>query len=194
MKNGSSLGNMNIHAGSAEEFEIRLSGAAKQNITDEEISAVWRTEIYGEEVIRKTLMLDKWVGEKIFEANTAMFEWIELVVKIKYDKSYEQLGYTKFADWIDNHGVSISTVKSWLKLYDAFIIRYQFTWDDLCKYDLKKLNIILPIAEIEGVPKESVKEFLDLITSMPESDLKSMVKEEIASFLSGSGTKLSGEE
>ena len=110
-----------------EEFEIRLSGAAKQNITDEEISAVWRTEIYGEEVIRKTLMLDKWVGEKIFEANTAMFEWIELVVKIKYDKSYEQLGYTKFADWIDNHGVSISTVKSWLKLYDAFIIRYQFT-------------------------------------------------------------------
>ena len=56
------------------------------------------------------------------------------------------------------------------------------------------MNIILPIAELEGVTKEKVMEFLDSITSMPESDLKSMVKEEIASFLSGSGTKLSGEE
>ena len=184
---------MNAQAVTSNQLELRLSETKNQEITDEEVAANWRTEIYGEEVIRNTLVLDKWVGEKIFESNTAMFEWIELVVKIKYDKSYEQLGYTKFEDWIDNHGVSISTVKSWLKLYDTFIIRYQFTRDDLCKYDLKKLNIILPIAEIEGVPKESVEEFLDSITSMHESDLKSMVKEEITEILSSSEARLQDE-
>ena len=66
-----------------EEFERLLSDAAKQEITDEEVSAVWRTEIYGEEVIRKTLMLDRWVGEKFTEANIAMGKLPEILLRYK---------------------------------------------------------------------------------------------------------------
>ena len=70
-----------------EEFERLLSDAAKQEITDEEVSAVWRTEIYGEEGIRKTLMLDRWVGEKFTESNIAMINFTEYMLKVKEDKS-----------------------------------------------------------------------------------------------------------
>ncbi|MCH7819761.1 MAG: hypothetical protein IIB40_09405 [Candidatus Marinimicrobia bacterium] len=73
-----------------EEFERLLSDAAKQEITDEEVSAVWRTEIYGEEVIRKTLMLDKWVANKASEANIAMIQFTEYVLKMKEDNAYQQ--------------------------------------------------------------------------------------------------------
>ena len=184
MKNGSSLGNMNIHAGSAEEFEIRLSGAAKQNITDEEVSAVWRTEIYGEEGIRKTLMLDRWVGEKFTEANIAMINFTEYVLKVKEDHLYQQLGYSKFEDWIQNHGISISTVDSWQKVYDVYIKGYGFMPDEIASYDIKKLKIILPLAEMETVTKERVEELFELILFMGESDLRLSVKEEMALTLS----------
>ena len=185
---------MNAQAVTSNQLELRLSETKNQEITDEEVAANWRTEIYGEEVIRKTLALDKLVRNKFTKANKAMFEWVENVTEMKDNKSYEQLGYTKFEDWIHNQSVSMSTVNSWLKVYDVYIIKHRFIYGELCEFDIKKLNIILPLAELEGVTKEKVKEFLDSIASMHESDLKSMVKEEIASFLSGSGTKLSGEE
>ena len=194
MKDGNLKGEINIREESSKQLELRLSETAEQEITDEEVKANWRTEIYGEEVIRKTLTLEKLARNKLIKANTAMLEWIELVEKIKDDKSYEQLGYSNFGDWINNHGISMSTVKSWLKVYDVFINRYQFAFDDLSKYDIRKLSIILQLAEIEDITKDKVSEFLDSITSMHDSDLKSMVKEEIACFLSGSKDRLSDEE
>ena len=163
----------------------------KQEITDEEVASNWRTEIYGKEVIRKTLTLDKLSRNTFIKANKIMFEWVELVEKIKDDNSYEQLGYSNFGDWIHNQSVSMSTVKSWLKIHDVYIKKYHFTCDELSIFDIKKLKIILPLAEIEGVTKDKVEEFLDSITSMHDSDLKSMVKEEIARFLSGSEARLS---
>ena len=163
----------------------------KQEITDEEVASNWRTEIYGKEVIRKTLTFDKLSRKTFIKANTAMFEWVELVEKIKDDNSYEQLGFSNFGDWIHNQSVSMSTVKSWLKIHDVYIKKYHFTCDELSIFDIKKLKIILPLAEIEGVTKDKVEEFLDSITSMHDSDLKSMVKEEIARFLSGSEARLS---
>ncbi|TFB08831.1 hypothetical protein E3V36_07450 [Candidatus Marinimicrobia bacterium MT.SAG.2] len=181
---------MNPHTGPSKQLELRLAEIAKQEITDEEVAANWRTEIYGEEVIRKTLALDKLVRNKFTKANKAMFEWVENVEKMKDNKSYEQLGYTKFEDWIHNQSVSMSTVKSWLKVHEVYCKKYRFTCDELSIYDSKKLNIILPLAEIEGVTKEKVKEFLDSITSMHESDLKSMVKEEIDEILSSSEARL----
>ena len=184
---------MNPHTGPSKQLELRLSEIAKQEITDEEVAANWRTEIYGEEVIRKTLTLDKLARNKLFEANAAMLEWIKLVMKMKSDETYEQLGYAKFEDWIYNHGVSMSTVNNWLKAYDVYIIKHRFIYGELCEFDIKKLNIILPLAEIEGVTKEKVKEFLDSIASMHESDLKRMVKEEVAEILFSSEEKLSNE-
>ena len=180
MNNGSSFGKMNAHTGSAEEFEIRLSEAAKQEITGEEVSAVWRTEIYGEEVIRKTLMLDKLVANKASEANIAMIDFIEYVIIMREDNSYQQLGYSKFEDWIQNHGISMSTVNSWQKVYDVYIKEYGFTPEEISKYDIKKLKIILPLAELEAVTKERVEELFELILFMCESDLRLSVKEEIA--------------
>ena len=184
MNNGSSFGKMNAHAGSAEEFEIRISGAAKQEITDEEVSAVWRTEIYGEEVIRKTLMLDKLVANKVLEANMAMIQFTEYVLKMKEDNAYQQLGYQKFEDWIQNHGISMSTVNSWQKVYDVYITGYGFAPDEIASYDIKKLKIILPLAELETVTKERVEELFEFILFMCESDLRLSVKEEIALTLS----------
>lgn len=181
---------MNAQAVTSNQLELRLSETAEQEITDEEVAANWRTEIYGEEVIRKTLVLDKLARNKFTKANKAMFEWVKNVEELKENKSYEQLGYTKFEDWIHNHGVSMSTVKSWLKVHEVYCKKYRFTIEELSKYDIKKLNIFLPLAEIEGVTKEKVMEYLDSITSMHDSDLKSMVKEEIVSFLSGSEVKL----
>ena len=181
---------INAQTVTSNQLELRLSETTNQEITDEEVAANWRTEIYGEEVIRNTLVLDKLVRMKLTEANKAMFEWVENVEEMKDNKSYEQLGYTKFEDWIHNHGVSMSTVKSWLKVYDVYIIKHRFIYGELCEFDIKKLNIILPLAEIEDVTKESVKEFLGSITSMHESDLKSMVKEEIAEILSSSEARL----
>ncbi len=193
MKDGNLKGEINIREESSKQLELRLSETAEQEITDEEVAANWRTEIYGEEVIRKTLALDKLVRNKLTKANKAMFEWVENVEEMKDNKSYEQLGYAKFEDWIHNHGVSMWTVKSWLKAYDVYIIKHRFIYGELCEFDIKKLNIILPLAEIKGVSKEKVKEFLDSITSMPESDLKSMVKEEVAEILFSSEEKLSNE-
>ena len=185
---------MNAQAVISNQLELRLSESKNQEITDEEVAANWRTEIYGEEVIRNTLALDKLVRMKLTEANKAMFEWVENVAEMKDNKSYEQLGYTIFEDWIHNHNVSMSTMKSWLKINDVYIKKYHFTCDELSIFDIKKLNIILPLAEIEGVTKDKIKEFLESITSMPESDLRYMVKEEIASILSGSGAKPSIEK
>jgi len=186
IKDGNLKGEINIREESSKQLELLLSETVEQEIIDAEVKANWRTEIYGEEVIRKTLALEKLIRKKLIKANTAMLEWIELVEKIKDDKSYEQLGYSNFGDWIHNQSVSMSTVKSWLKIHDVYIIKYHFTCDELSIFDIKKLKIILPLAAIEGVTKEKVMEYLDSITSMHDSDLKSMVKEEIASFLSGS--------
>ena len=181
---------MNPHTGPSKQLKLRLSETKNQEITDEEVAANWRTEIYGEEVIRNTLVLDKLVRMKLTEANKAMFEWVENVEEMKVNKSYEQLGYMKFEDWIHNHGVSMSTVNSWLKVHEVYCRKYRFTIEELSKYDIKKLNIILPLAEIKGVSKEKVMEFLDSIASMHESDLKSMVKEEVAEILSSSEARL----
>ena len=193
MKDGDLQEEFDIREESSKQLELLLSETVEQEIIDAEVKANWRTEIYGEEVIRKTLALDKLVRMKLTKANKAMFEWVKSVEKIKNDNSYEQLGYSNFGDWIHNHGISMSTVKSWLKVYDVFINRYQFAFDDLSKYEIKKLKIILPLAEIKGVSKDKVMEFLDSITSMHESDLKSMVKEEIAEILSSSEARLPDE-
>ena len=171
---------MNPHTGQSKQLELCLLENAKQEITDEEVAANWRTEIYGKDVIRKTLTLDKLSRNKFTKANKTMFKWVELVEKIKDDNSYEQLGYSNFRDWMHNQSVSMSTVKSWLKIHDVYIKKYHFTCDELSIFDIKKLNIILPLAEIEGVTKEKVKEFLDSMTSVHESALKSMQKDEIS--------------
>ena len=184
---------MNAQAVTSNQIELRLSETTNQEITDEEVAANWRTEIYGEEVLRNTLALDKLVRIKLTKANKAMFEWVENVEEMKENKSYEQLGYSKFEDWIHNHGVSMSTVKSWLKVYDVYIIKHRFIYGELCEFDIKKLNIILPLAEIEGVTKDKVEEFLESITSMYESDLKRMIKEEVAEILSSSEARLPDE-
>ena len=181
---------MNAQAVTSNQLELRLSETKNQEITDEEVAANWRTEIYGEEVIKKTLALDKLVRIKLTKANKAMFEWVENVEEMKDNKSYEQLGHTKFEDWIHNHGVSMATVNNWLKVYDVYIIKHRFIYGELSEFDIKKLNIILPLAEIKGVSKEKVMEYLDSITSMHDSDLKGMVKEEIAEILSSSEEKL----
>ena len=144
-----------------EEFERFLSDAAKQEITNEEVSAVWRTEIYGEEGIRKTLMLDRWVGEKFTESNIAMINFTEYMLKVKEDHIYQQLGFSKFEDWIQNHGISMSTVDSWQKVYDVYIKGYGFMPEEIASYDIKKLKIILPLAEMETVTKERVEELFD---------------------------------
>ena len=187
------LEKMNAQAVTSNQLELCLSETINQEITDEEVAANWRTEIYGEEVIRNTLALDKLVKDNFIKANRVMFEWVENVEEMKDNKSYEQLGYTKFEDWIYNHGVSMSTLKSWLKVYDVYIIKHRFIYGELCEFDIKKLNIILPLAEIKGVTKEKVEEFLESITSMHESDLKSMVKEEVAEILSSSEARLPDE-
>ena len=193
MNNKNSLREINAHAESSKQLELYLSEKTKQEITGEEVKANWRKEVFGEEVIRKTIMLDKMARDNFIKANTEMLEWIELVEKIKDDKSYEQLGYSNFGDWIHNQSVSMSTVKSWLKIRDVYIKKYHFTCDELSIFDIKKLNIILPLAEIEGVTKDKIKEFLESITSMHESDLKSMIKEEVAEILFSSEEKLSNE-
>ena len=173
-----------FHDLSEEEFERRLSDAAKQNISNEELDIYWRTEIYGRDVIRKTLMLDKWVIDKFSEANIAMIHFIKYVLKMKEDNIYQQLGYSKFEDWIQNHGISMSTVNSWQKVYDVYIKEYGFTPEEISKYDIKKLKIILPLAELETVTKERVEELFELILFMCESDLRLSVKEEMALTLS----------
>ena len=193
MKDGDLQEEFDIREESSKQLELLLSETVEQEIIDAEVKANWRTEIYGEEVIRKTLALDKLVRMKLTKANKAMFEWVKSVEKIKNDNSYEQLGYSNFGDWIHNQSVSMSTVKSWLKIRDVYIKKYYFTCDELSNFDIKKLKIILPLAEIEGVTKEKVMEYLDSITSMHDSDLKSMVKEEIAEILSSSEEKLSNE-
>ena len=187
------LEKINAQVVTSNQIELRLSETTNQEIIDEEVAANWRTEIYGEEVIRKTLALDKLVRIKLTKANKAMFEWVENVKEMKDNKSYEQLGYAKFEDWILNHGVSMATVNNWLKVYDVYIIKHRFIYGELSEFDIKKLNIILPLAEIKGVSKEKVMEFLDSITSMHESDLKSMVKEEITEILSSSEARLQDE-
>ena len=181
---------INAQEVTSNQLELCLSETKNQEITDKEVAANWRTEIYGEEIIRKTLALDKLVRMKLTEANKAMFEWVENVEEMKENKSYEQLGYSKFEDWIHNHGVSMSTVNNWLKAYDVYIIKHRFIYGELCEFDIKKLNIILPLAELEGVTKDKVEEFLDSIASMHESDLKTMVKEEVAEILSSSEARL----
>ena len=190
MKDGNLKGESNIREESSKQLELLLSETGEQEIIDAEVKANWRTEIYGEEEVRKTLTLDKLSRNKFIKANTAMLEWINLVGIIKDNKSYEQLGHTKFEDWIHNHGVSMATVNSWLKMHEVYCKKYLFTIEELSKYDIKKLNIILPLAEIEGVTKDKVEEFLESITSMYESDLKSMVKEGITEILSSPGAKL----
>ena len=72
-----------FHDLSEEEFERRLSDAAKQNISNDELDIYWRTEIYGRDVMRRTLMLDKWVTDKFSEANIAMIHFIEYLLKLK---------------------------------------------------------------------------------------------------------------
>ena len=181
---------MNAQTVTSNQLELRLSETKNQEITDEEVAANWRTEIYGEEVIRNTLALDKLVKDNFIKANRVMFEWVENVEEMKDNKSYEQLGYAKFEDWIHNHGVSMSTVNNWLKAYDVYIIKHRFIYGELCKFDIKKLNIILPLAELEGVTKDKVEEFFDSSASMHESDLKTMVKEEVAEILSSSEARL----
>ena len=169
-----------FHDLSEEEFERRLSDAARQDISNDELDIYWRTEIYGRDVMRKTLMLDKWVTDKFSEANIAMIHFIKYVLKMKKDNIYQQLGYSKFEDWIQNHGISMSTVNSWQKVYDVYIKEYGFTPEEISKYDIKKLKIILPLAELETVTKERVEELFELILFMCESDLRLSVKEEIA--------------
>ena len=173
-----------FHDLSEEEFERRLTDAAKQNISNDELDIYWRTEIYGRDVIRKTLMLDKWVIDKFSEANIAMIHFIEYVLKVKKDNIYQQLGYSKFEDWIQNHGISMSTVNSWQKLYNVYIKGHGFAPDEIARYDIKKLKIILPLAVLETVTKERVEELFELILFMGESDLRLSVKEEIALTLS----------
>ena len=173
-----------FHDLSEEEFERRLSDAARQDISNDELDIYWRTEIYGRDVMRKTLMLDKWVTDKFSEANIAMIHFIEYVLKVKKDNIYQQLGYSKFEDWIQNHGISMSTVNSWQKVYDVYIKEYGFTPEEISKYDIKKLKIILPLAELETVTKERVEELFELILFMCESDLRLSVKEEMALTLS----------
>ena len=173
-----------FHDLSEEEFERRLSDAARQDISNDELDIYWRTEIYGRDVMRKTLMLDKWVTDKFSEANIAMIHFIKYVLKMKEDNIYQQLGYSKFEDWIQNHGISMSTVNSWQKVYDVYIKEYGFTPEEISKYDIKKLKIILPLAELETVTKERVEELFELILFMCESDLRLSVKEEMALTLS----------
>ena len=184
IKDDISSGVGRFHDLSEEEFERCLSDAAKQNISNDELDIYWRTEIYGRDVMRKTLMLDKWVEEKISESNIAMIDFIEYVIIMREDNSYQQLGYSKFEDWIQNHGISMSTVNNWQKVYDVYIKKYGFTPDEIAKYDIKKLKIILPLAELETVTKERVEELFELILFMCESDLRLSVKEEMALTLS----------
>ena len=174
-----SSGEGRFHDLSEEEFERRLSDAAKQNISNNELDIYWRTEIYGRDVMRRTLMVDKWVTDKFSEANIAMIHFIKYVLKMKEDNIYQQLGYSKFEDWIQNHGISMSTVNSWQKVYDVYIKEYGFTPEEISKYDIKKLKIILPLAELETVTRERVEELFELILFMCESDLRLSVKEEI---------------
>ncbi|TFB09319.1 hypothetical protein E3V36_06980 [Candidatus Marinimicrobia bacterium MT.SAG.2] len=178
------FGEGRFHDLSEEEFERRLSDAAKQNISNDELDIFWRTEIYGRDVMRRTLMLDKWVKDKFSEANIAMIHFIKYVLKMKEDNIYQQIGYSKFEDWIQNHGISMSTVNNWQKIYEVFIKCHGFTPEELSMYDIKKLNIILPLAEMETVTKERVEELFELILFMGESDLRLSVKEEIALTLS----------
>ncbi len=173
-----------FHDLSEEEFERRLSDAARQDISNDELDIYWRTEIYGRDVMRKTLMLDKWVTDKFSEANISMIHFIKYVLKMKEDNIYQQLGYSKFEDWIQNHGISMSTVNIWQKIYDVYIKEYGFTPEEISKYDIKKLKIILPLAELETVTKERVEELFELILFMCESDLRLSVKEEMALTLS----------
>ncbi|MCH7819760.1 MAG: hypothetical protein IIB40_09400 [Candidatus Marinimicrobia bacterium] len=78
----------------------------------------------------------------------------------------------------------MSTVISWQKVYDVYIKVYGFTPDEIARYDIKKLKIILPLAELETVKKERVEELFELILFMCESDLRLSVKEEMALTLS----------
>ena len=169
---------------SEEEFERRLSDGAKQNISNDELDIFWRTEIYGKDIMRRTLMLDKWVKDKFSEANIAMIHFIKYVLKMKEDNIYQQLGYSKFEDWIQDHGISMSIVNSWQKMYDVFIKCHGFTPEEISMYDIKKLKIILPLAEMRTVTKERVEELFELILFMCESDLRLSVKEEMALTLS----------
>ena len=168
MKDGNLKEESNIQEESSKQLELLLSETLEQEITDEEVATNWRTEIYGKDLIRKTLTLDKLSRNKFIKANTAMLEWINFVGIIKDNKSYEQIGYTKFEDWTSYHGVSKSTVNIWLKVQEVYCKKYRFTIEELSKYDIKKLNIILPLAEIEGVTKDKVVELLESITSMHE--------------------------
>ena len=129
-------------------------------------------------------MLDKWVKNKFSEANIAMIHFIKYVLKMKEDNIYQQLRYSKLEDWLQNHGISMSTVNSWQKVYDVYIKEYGFTPEEISKYDIKKLKIILPLAELETVTKERVEELFELILFMCESDLRLSVKEEMALTLS----------
>ena len=180
----SSIGDARSPKRSSEEFESWLNETANKEISDEEISLFWRTEIYGKESMKRMLMLDKLVREKASEANLAMINFTEYVLKVKEDNAYQQLGYSKFEDWVQNHGISMSTVNSWQKVYDVYIKRYGFTLEEISNYDIKKLKIILPLAELEMVTKERVEELFELILFMCESDLRLSVKEEIALTLS----------
>ena len=74
-------------------------------------------------------------------------------------------------------------------MYDVYIKKYGFTPEEISKYDIKKLKIILPLAELETVPKERVEELFELILFMCESDLRLSVKEEIALTLSEAESK-----
>ena len=166
--------------GESEKFKNRLQEEAQNEITDEMVSFFRGTEIYGKKVIRKSLVLDRCIEKTFFAANKAMIHFIEYVLRVKEDNIYQQLGYPKFEEWVQNRGISMSTVNIWQKVYDVFIKGHGFTPDEISMYDIKKLKIILPLAEMETVTKERVEELFELILFMGESDLRLSVKEEIA--------------
>ncbi len=161
-----------------EGFETNLEEIAELEISDEEVRSMQEAEIYGEQKVRKALALNKMIHQKYREAQNAMWEWIRMAKWMNDRKYYQCLGFSRFEDWVNSQGVSKGTVDNWLKVLETYIIRHRISEKEIANYDIAKLKIILPFAKLKEVQADQVREFIDSITSMRESDLRFMVKEE----------------
>lgn len=174
------MGKMIEHLIDEKEFETNLEEIAELEISDEEVSSMRGFEIYGEQKMRKSLALNKMIHEKYRESQNAMWEWIRMAKWMNDRKFYQCLGFSRFEEWVNSQGVSKGTVDNWLKVLETYILRHQIPENEIANYDIAKLKIILPFAKLNEVQMDQVREFIDSITSMRESDLRSMVKEEMS--------------
>ena len=107
-----------------------------------------------------------------------------MVKRMNDRKFYQCLGFSRFEDWVISQGVSKGTVNNWLEMLETFILRHRISEDEIANYDISKLKIILPFAKLKEAQADQVGEFIDSITSMRESDLRFMVKQEISKIYS----------